>query len=144
MDERKWLERWQSDAIYTLSRVVPGTNVLAFVAAAAHALRGWTGAIAATLALSIPASCVVVALTLVYQRWHSHPFGAAAIGAAMAAIVGIVAGAGWLMAASRFKPGARVRTCLFVLAAALLSFYLSPLAVMALGAAAGWLWPEVE
>ena len=142
MDERKWLERWESDATYTLSRVVPGTNVLAFVAAAAHAVRGWPGAIAAMLALSIPASCVVVALTLVYERWHSHPFGNAAIGAAMAAIVGIVSGAAWLMAVSRFRPGARVRTCVFVVAAALLSFYLSPLSVVALGAVAAYLWPE--
>ena len=142
MDRRRWLQRWQSDAIYALSRVVPGTNVLAFVAAAAHAVRGWPAAIAATLALSVPASCVVVGLTLAYERWHSSSIGSAVIGAAMAAIVGIVAGAAWLLAIDRFKPGARARTCILVFGAALLSFYLSPLTVMALGAAAGYVWPE--
>ena len=142
MDERRWLEQWQSDAIYALSRVVPGTNVLAFVAATAHAVRGWPGAVAALLALSVPASCVVVALTLAYERWHAHPVGNAMIGAAMAAIVGIVAGAAWLLAVRQYQPGARVRTCVLVFGAALLSFYLSPLTVLALGAAAGYLWPE--
>lgn len=142
MDERRWLPRWQSDAIYALSRVVPGTNVLAFVAATAHALRGWPGAVAAMLALSVPASCVVIALTLAYERWHETPVGSAVIGAAMAAIVGIVAGAAWLLAIDRYRPGARVRTGTLVFGAALLSFYLPPLTVMALGAAAGYLWPE--
>lgn len=142
MDERRWLERWQSDAIYALSRVVPGTNVLAFVAASAHAVRGWPGAVAALLALSVPASCAVVALTLAYEHFHATPVGDAVIGAAMAAIVGIVCGAAWLLAVRQYQPRARVRTCVLVVGAALLSFYLSPLTVLALGGAVGYVWPE--
>lgn len=142
MDARRWLPRSQTDLIYTLSRVVPGTNVLAFVAATAYAIRGWPAAIAAIIALSIPASCVVIGLTLAYQRWYAHPIGNAVIGAAMASIVGIVVGAAWLLAAYRFTPGHRVRCCVLVFGAALLSFYLSPLTVMALGAVAGYFWPE--
>ena len=53
-----------------------------------------------------------------------------------------VAGAAWLLAIDRFKPGARARTCILVFGAAMLSFYLSPLTIMALGAAAGYVWPE--
>jgi chromate transporter len=142
IERRNWLPRWQLNLFYAVARVVPGTNVIAFVAASAHAVRGWPGAIAAVLSLSIPASCIVVLLTLAYQRWNEHPLGGAAVGAAMAAIVGIIAGAAWLMAWPRFTSGERVRTALLVIGAALLSMWISPLPLMALGALAGYFWPE--
>lgn len=142
MTERRWLERWQFDLYYTLARVVPGTNVLAFVASAAHAVRGWQGAVAAMAALSIPASGVIILLTLVYQRWHAHPIGGAFITAAMSAIVGIIAGASWLMAWPQFRRGNRVRTAALVLGGLLFSFWLPPLTVLVLAATVGWFWRD--
>ena len=142
IEQRNWLPRWKLDLFYAVARVVPGTNVIAFIAAAAHAVQGWPGAAAAVLALSIPASCVVVLLTLGYQRWHEHPVGGAAVGAAMAAIVGIICGAAWLMAWPRFRTGERLRTAFLVCGAVVLSIWISPLPVMALGALVGYLWPE--
>ena len=139
---RNWLAQWQTDLFYALARVAPGTNVLAFVATSAHAMRGWAGAITAILSLSIPASIVVVLLTLAYQRWNEHPAGGAFISAAMASIVGIVAGAAWLLSWPRFVRGMRVRTFALVIGAAALSFFLPPLPILAIGAIAGWLWPE--
>jgi chromate transporter len=141
MVEKRWLEQWQFDLYYTLARVVPGTNVLAFVAASAHAIRGWWGAIAAILALCVPASFVIVLLTLGYQEWHDHSVGSAVITAAMSSIVGIIAGAAWLMAWPRFQAGEQVRTVLFVLLGVGLSFWLSPLSILLIAAAAGWFWP---
>lgn len=142
MEDREWLQPWQSDLFYTLARVVPGTNVLAFVAASSHALRGWIGVVVAMSALSIPASVIVVLLTLVYQRWYAHPVGDAIIGGAMSAIVGIIIGAAWMLAAPRFLEGDRIRTLVLVCGAALLSLWLAPLTVMALAAGVGYYWPE--
>lgn len=144
MAERQWLERWQSDLFFALARVVPGTNVMAFVAASAHALRGWIGMAVAISALSIPASAIVVLLTLAYERWYEHPVGGAIIGGAMAAIVGIIIGAAWILAAPRFIPGERVRTAALVGGAALLSMWLAPLTIIAMAAVAGYFWPEHE
>jgi chromate transporter len=62
--DRGWVPEWQADLLFALSRVVPGTNVLAFVASTAHAVRGWTGATVSLIALSVPASFVMVGLTL--------------------------------------------------------------------------------
>jgi chromate transporter len=144
MIERRWLEQWQFDLYYTLARVVPGTNVLAFVASAAHAVRGWPGTIAAMAALSIPASSVIILLTLGYQRWHEHPVGGAFITAAMSAIVGIIAGASWLMAWPQFRRGRRARTAGLVLGGVVFSFWLTPLKVLVLAAAIGWFWRGTE
>jgi chromate transporter len=142
MIERHWLDSWQFDLYYTLARVVPGTNVLAFVASAAYAVRGWAGTLAAMAALSIPASGVIILLTLGYQRWHDHLIGGAFITAAMSAIVGIIAGASWLMAWPQFRHGNRVRTAALVLGGLALSFWLAPLTVLLLAAAVGWFWGD--
>lgn len=144
LTERRWLERWQCDMIYTLSRVVPGTNLLAFVATTAYSIRGWRGAVVAVLALSIPASCIIVLLTLGYHQWHDHPVGGRAIGAAVAAIVGIIAGAAFLLAWPRFRPGERVRTAVLAGTAAVFSPWLSPLTILALAAVAGYFWRARE
>ena len=142
MTARGWLERWQVDLCYALARIVPGTNVLAFVSSSAYALRGWAGATTAILATSVPAAMIVVLLTLAYGRWHRHPAGGAVITSAMAAIVGIIIAAGVLLALPKWKPGERIRTVTLVLGAALLSMWLSPLSIVAFAAAAGFFWPE--
>lgn len=142
MTERHWLVQWQADLFYTLARVVPGTNVLAFVAASAWAIRGWAGAVIALLALSIPASVIVVLLTLAYQRWHESLYGGAFITGAMSAIVGIVIAASYQLARPTFIPGKRTRTLILVAGAASLSAWLPPLTVMLIAAVAGYFWPE--
>lgn len=142
--ERGWLSQMQCDFFFALARVVPGTNVLAFVSGSAYAMRSWRGALAAVFAYTVPASLIVIALTLLYQRWHAHPVGGAAIGAAMAAIVGIIVGAAWLLVAPRLRSGDVLRTITLVLAAIVLSFRISPLAIIGLAAVAGYFWPERE
>lgn len=142
MVERGWLPRWQVDLLYTLARVVPGTNVLAFVASSAHAMRGWAGAVAAIVALCVPASGVIIALTLAYQRWHNHPVGSAVVTAAMSSIAGIITGAAWLIAWPAFRPGNRLRTLVLVFGGLIASFCLSPLTVLAAAALTGWFWPS--
>jgi chromate transporter len=144
MVERKWLQQWQFDLFYTIARVVPGTNVLAFVASSAHAVRGWLGAVAAVLALCVPASGVIVLLTLAYQRWHDHPVGSAVVTSAMSAIVGIIIGAAWLMAWPTYRSGDRLRTIALVLGGLILSFWLAPLTILLLAAVAGWFWPVAD
>ena len=142
MTERGWLKQLQCDLFFALARVVPGTNVLAFSSMAAHAVRGWRGALVALLAYTVPASAIVIALTLVYQRWNSHPVGGSAISAAMSSIAGIIAGGAWLLMAPRLRAGEWLRTSLLVAGAILLSRWLSPLWVMAAGTAVGYFWPE--
>ncbi|HYO79785.1 MAG TPA: chromate transporter [Bryobacteraceae bacterium] len=144
MAERGWLDRSRTDLFYTLARVVPGTNVLAFVAAASHAVRGWAGVLVAIAAYTIPASAAVVLLTMVYERWHTHRVGGEFLGSAMSAITGIIVGAAVLLARSRFGSGERARSLVLVAGAVLLSTQLSPLAILAVAGIAGWMWPEAK
>ena len=136
-----WIGPAQFDLNYTLARLAPGTNVMAFVMGTGYAVRGWAGGVVALIALSIPASCVVVLLTLAYQKWNDHPLGHAIIGSAMSAITGIIVGAAWLLAWPRFRRTESWRTLVLVAGSATLSFWLPPLQVMLAGAVVGYFWP---
>jgi chromate transporter len=139
LEQRGWFGPGQFDLCFTMARAVPGTNLIAYIAAVGWSLRGWLGAFVAVAASSIPASVVVVLLTLAYQAWHTHPLGKPAIEAAMASIIGVMAaGAWWLV-----KPRARsLRTAVLVIGGLVLSRYLSPVAIMAIAAIVGYFWQE--
>ena len=140
LDRRGWLSPAQFDFFFTVARAAPGTNLMAFVSAVGWHLRGWRGTLIALAALSVPASIVVVLLTLGYQAFHDHPAGRHVIDAAMAAIVGIMAASSWLIVQPKWRSGIRTAAlAIFGLAAAR---YLSPIAIMALAAAAGYFWRE--
>ena len=142
LDRRGWLSPQQFDLFFTVARASPGTNLMAFVCAVGWNLRGWRGTAVALAALSIPASVVVVLLTLGYQAWQEDPAGRHALEGAMAAIVGIMAASSWLIVRPKVHRG--LRTAAIVLFALAASCYLSPLAIMALAAVMGYFWQERE
>jgi chromate transporter len=139
LEERGWFGRAQFDLCFTIARAVPGTNLLACIAAIGWYVRGWPGAILSVAALSIPASIIVVLLTLAYQTWHGHPVGKPAIEAAMSAIVGVIAASSWFLV----RPQPRsAKTAVLVIGALLLSRYVAPVWIMALAALIGYCWQE--
>lgn len=141
-----WLSPEQFALAFSLGRVTPGTNVLAFCAAAAWMLRGWTGAIAAVVAASAPSAVLSVWLTVAYEASGRNSIAHAAVLAVLAAVVGMMAAAVWLL----IKPHCRSRVwpcALAIVACALLLrewMHLSPVQLMALGAVAGAVWKERE
>lgn len=104
--------------------------------------RGWLGGIVALFSLSAPAACIVVLLTLAYQRWSGTPLGHSVVTATAASIVGIIVGAAWLLAKPRVAKREYLRTAVLVLGALILSFWMPPLQIMAIGALLGYCWPE--
>src|SRR3984885_15761315 len=64
---RDWLSPEKFAIAFGLARLTPGTNVLAFCAAAGWYILGVGGALAAVLAITIPASALVVWLTRAYD-----------------------------------------------------------------------------
>jgi len=144
MIARGWISKGQSDLYFTLARVVPGTNVLAYVASASWAVRGWPGVMVALLALSIPASVIMIGLTLAYQQFQHSRLGGEFITAAMSAIVGVIVSASFMIAVPAWRLGSRVRTAVLVAGAALASRWLGPIEIVAIAAAIGYFWHEPE
>jgi chromate transporter len=143
---RRWLTAEQYALIYALARITPGTNLVAFSAAAAWQILGWLAAILAVVAMTVPPSIVVVLLTSGYQTFNSNPLAMAAIGGTLAAASGMMGTGAWQLLRPEIRRGRRVRGAVIFLASlgVSLGFSMSPIAVLGLAALVGLLWRARE
>ncbi|MGP0076104.1 MAG: chromate transporter [Bryobacteraceae bacterium] len=141
---RGWLSPEKFAIAFGLARLTPGTNVLAFCAAAGWYILGFTGALSAVLAITIPASALVVWLTRAYDLTVHYGLARSIANALVAAAVGTMIGAALLLVRSQSKRGRWLRPVTISTGAFLLAFVakLSPLQVIALAAAVGFFWAE--
>ena len=142
---RKWLPPETYGLVFALSRVTPGTNILAFIAGSAWTLAGWSGATLAVLAASLPGAVMAVMLSAGYESVRGNPLAMAAIGGALAAAVGLMTGGARMLILPYLtgrSPKAVIGTCLIAVAAFALPFRfgVSPIQVLALVAAVGFFW----
>ena len=86
VERRRWLDSAEFALIYGLARFTPGTNVLACSAALAWRLGGWPAAIAAVVAVSVPASLLVLLLLTGYEQTRSNHWVGHAISGALVAV----------------------------------------------------------
>ncbi|HTS52503.1 MAG TPA: chromate transporter [Burkholderiales bacterium] len=138
-----WLSKHQFGVCYAVSRLTPGTNLLAFCTAVGWTLLGLRGALWALLLASIPGAAVLMLMTGFYGAATGNPWLMSAIHAALAAAVGIMLAAVWALLRGPLRRSP-ARTVLVALPALLLSLHgvLSPLQVLALAAGFGLVAPE--
>ncbi len=143
---RKWISRERYSTVFALARITPGTNLLAFCAGISWELLGWAGAIASLLAMTAPAALVILLLTREYDIVKSNGAAMAMIGALMAAAVGMMAAAGWQLARPYMDRKRGLYAAALVTGAMVLSlgFSVSPVQILALGGAAGYIWQIPE
>jgi len=143
---RRWLSAEQYALIYALARITPGTNLVAFSAAAAWQILGWLAAMLAVVAMTVPPSVAVVLLTSGYQAFNSNPLAMAAIGGTLAAASGMMATAAWQLLRPEVRVGRRLRAAVIFLASlgASLGFSMSPIAVLGIAAVVGMVWRAPE
>jgi chromate transporter len=141
---RDWLTPEKFAIAFGLARLTPGTNVLAFCAAAGWYLLGLGGALAAVLAITIPASVLVVWLTRAYDLTVQYRLAQSIANALLAAAVGTMIGAALLLVRTQCKPGRWMKPVAISTGAFLLAFVvkLTPLQVIGVAVIAGFFWPE--
>ena len=137
-----WLDDTAFDLGYALSRLTPGTNLLAFCTAAGWTARRWPGALIALLAASLPCSILAVVVTVFYGELHASAPFAAALRGALAAAVAIMLSTAWVFAGPHARAAPR-RALAIAPAAVALSLGLdrSPVEILLLAALAGAAWP---
>ena len=92
---RRWLPPEDFGLLYSIARITPGTNILAFIAATAARIQGpWGGALA-VVAASLPAALVIWLMTVFFDAWSNNPWVATAMAGAMAAVVALIASSAW-------------------------------------------------
>ena len=137
---RDWITRADFALAYTLARVTPGTNLLAFSAATGACVLGFAGAVAAVLAVTLPSAILAVLLTRGFESWRDHPIAMAAIGGTVAAVAGMMWASVWILV----KPYLGWRALLFTGGAFLAAwkFHVTPVPVILVAALAGFFWVE--
>lgn len=142
-----WLSSQKYGLIYALARVTPGTNMLAFCAGVAWELLGWPAAILAVAAVTVPSAALILLLTQGYESLQSNALAMAAIGAVLAATVGMMLAGAWqLIRPQLIRPHLDRRRWLRAVVVApaavalSLGFGLSPIQVLGLAAAVGLVW----
>lgn len=72
VERRDWVSHDQSRLSYALSRITPGTNLLAYCAGVGWLLRGASGVLMALVAASVPCSILAVLVTALYEWWSRN------------------------------------------------------------------------
>ncbi len=141
---RDWLSPEKFAIAFGLARLTPGTNVLAFCAAAGWYILGLGGALAAVLAITIPASVLVVWLTRAYDLAAHNRLALSVANALLAAAVGTMVGAAVLLVRSQSKRSRWLKPVAISTGAFLLAFAakLTPLEVIGMAAIIGFFWVE--
>lgn len=126
----------------SLAKITPGTGILATCAATAWMLRRWAGALVAVLAVSVPSSIIVVALTWGFTAMVANPLAAAALAAILASAVGMMWAAAWLLAKPQMTRASWLRTTVVFVGAVVASavWSISPMQVIIAAALLGALW----
>ena len=97
VDRRGWLKQSQFDLAFSLARITPGTNIVAFCVAIGAMLQGWSGALLATIVLTLPCALISVLLMQGFESWKSNPWVMAGLIATTAAVTGIMWSTGALL-----------------------------------------------
>ena len=141
--KRRWLSEEPFQLSYALSRLTPGTNLLAFTACIGYLLRRLPGAVVTLLAGSIPCSLMVIGLSALYEAGRDDRVVAVATKGALAAAVAIMLTTGVTLIRPHWRTASRTKIVIFVGGGFVFTYYigLSPLAVLLLAAVAGVAWP---
>lgn len=141
---RDWVTQQQFDLSYALSRLTPGTNLLAFSTAIGWLVSRWSGALVVLLASSIPCSVLAVLVTIAYQFLSQHPLALVALHGALAAAVGIVAATAWTLIRPHIKQTRKLKITAFAVGAFFLASlsHMQPIYILLLAAMIGAVLPQ--
>jgi len=99
-ESRKWVDASTHALFVAVSRLTPGTNILAYCAAAGWRLQGWRGTWAALAAASIPGSLIVFVLAATLVRLDRFPIIRLTLSIGMLVAAALVLSSAWNL----FKP----------------------------------------
>jgi chromate transporter len=145
-ERRGWLSKEQFGIAYSLARITPGTNILAFCAGTAYLLHGWLAAFLSVLAASAPAGVLIVWLTIAFEASDRLLITKAAVGAVLAAVTGMMCSSAWLLARPGFTHAKWPRVLVLAGGTILLREWLqlTPVQIILIAGIAGWVWKEED
>lgn len=145
VEQRDWLSQEDYALAFSLARVTPGTNVIAFCAATGARILGLRGALVATLSETGPSAVLALLMTQGYETWRGNSWVMAGVAGTIAAVAGMMWASVWSILKPHLKDrGSAFRGLVITLGAfaAVRILGLSPVSVIGLAALVGLLWKE--
>lgn len=145
VDTRRWLTSDQFDLAFALSRITPGTNLLAFCAAIGSQLRGFAGAVAAVMAVTVPSAILAVLFIYGFELGRENRYAAAAIGGTVAAVAGMMWSTIWTILKPHVGGSVRNLQVAIITGGAFLAswkFGVTPVPIIAAGTLLGIFWND--
>ena len=143
ISERRWLPPEDFGLLYSVARLTPGTNILAFLAAAATRIQGPFGGFIAVIAASLPAALIIWLMTIFFDAWSGNRWVAAALSGTLAAVVALILSSAWqLLQPFRKNPLALALFAVALITA--LANIASPVTILLSAAAIGALNPPKQ
>ena len=145
VEQRRWLSPEDYALAFSLARITPGTNVIAFCAAAGARILGLRGALAGVLSETAPSAVLAVLMTQGYETWRTNAWVMAGVGGTIAAVAAMMWSSIWYLVKPHFKRRANaLRALVITLGAftAVWKFGLGPLPVIGIAVVVGLLWKE--
>jgi chromate transporter len=142
-EARTWVDAPTHALFVAVSRLTPGTNILAYCAAAGWRLRGWRGTLAALAAASIPGSLIIFVLAATLVRLDRVPIIRLTLSIGMLAAAVLVLSSAWNLLKPYLRSGRwRMALVISALAGALYSAGWTPVRILLACALAGALLPS--
>lgn len=135
---RGWLTNETHALLYGVSRLTPGTNLLAYCAAAGWTVRGGRGAMVALVGASLPAAAIATLVTITFERLAASPLATRilTIGTGVALI--FLFASAWHLARPYLARRAWPRTIpIVVVTLALFAAGIEPVYILLIGAGVG-------
>ena len=107
---RGWLTDEGHGLLVAISRVTPGTNILAYCVALGWQMAHWRGALVSLIAASVPASILIALLSATLARIDQYPLVRAVIAIALIVATLLVLSAAWNLLRPYVKGKSAVRT----------------------------------
>ena len=116
VDVQGWMTSAEFGQLFALAQAAPGPNVMA-VTLIGYKVAGLSGALAATVAITMPSCLLAYSVGSVWGRWRDTGWGRAVQNGLTPITVGLVLASGWLLT---FAAGERWQLHLVTLIATVL------------------------
>lgn len=141
--KRGWMTDAHHQQLFAASRVTPGTNLLAYCAAAGWQARGFSGAVVALLAASVPCTVMAAVAMMLYARLEASPAFAIVITIGTTIALVLLTVGAWQLAQPHLTRTNAARAIVIVtLAVALAVLQVSPIWILLTAAMVGGVWPS--
>jgi chromate transporter len=139
---RGWIDDSAHGMIVAVSRLTPGTNILAYCTALGWYFDRLRGSLTAVVAASVPSAVAIAVVSAAVVRFDRYRSVRAVLAAGAIVAAALVLSSAWHLLRPYVAPSHRTRTALIVIvAAALFAAEMSPVRILLLAAILGFVLP---